>query len=113
MTVRPTHPDTRRRTRVAVLLLAGALAAGCGGYGEVSPYAYQCATALYTACNQQDQQQLGTLDGLVDAARENGEISKQEAKWLSGIIARADEGQWDAAMKQARRMMEDQVKRRS
>ena len=85
---------------------------GCGGYGEVSPRAYQSATAVFSICNRRDADRIPIILGLIANARDNAEITEQEAKWLRDILSQAQRGDWEKALKQARRLMEDQVQGR-
>jgi hypothetical protein len=82
---------------------------GCGGYGEISPSAYQYAKALYGISNRQREEKLAAVDAQILAAYDRGEISAQEAEWFDLIIEDAANGHWIAAQTAARRMMEDQV----
>jgi hypothetical protein len=83
--------------------------AGCGGYGEVSPTAYEYAKAVYSIANRKATDTLDTTAEQIDAARQRGELSDREARWLAAMIDDAKEGDWEAAGQKARRMMEDQV----
>lgn len=82
---------------------------GCG-YGEVSPAAYQYAKAIYSAASRRATEHLDTVEASLDEALASGELSPQEAGWLRGMIEDARQGEWEAAQKRARRLMEDQVK---
>ena len=95
--------------RLACVLTFILVLVGCG-YGEVSPATYQYAKALYSICNRRAESQLDQAGEQIEAARSRGELSEQEAKWLKQILDDAAEGDWEAATKAARRMMEDQVK---
>jgi hypothetical protein len=86
------------------------LAAGCGGYGEVSPAAYDFATALYSISNGRAADRLDEVNTLIEAARTRGELTANEASWLIAIVSDARSGDWAAAAKQSRRMIADQVK---
>lgn len=99
------------RTTYACLALALTLAVGCGGYGEVSPVAYDYAMALYSLSNQKAADRVPAVAEQVEASHQAGDISDREARWLQGILSDAESGDWKSAAKQARRMMEDQVKR--
>ena len=100
-----------RRGRTALLLLAlcGVSIAGCGGYGIVSPKAYQFATAIYSVANLQSAQRLASIGPQVKAAHDAHELTNQEYAWLQEILDQARKGNWEAAQTAARRMMEDQV----
>ena len=94
--------------RLACVLTLILVLVGCG-YGEVSSATYQYAKALYSICNRAESQ-LVQAGEQIEAARSRGELSEQEAKWLKQILDDAAEGDWEAATKDVRRMMEDQVK---
>lgn len=93
------------------LLALAVLVPGCGGYGEVSPLAYEYAKALYSICNRRDAERLDVLREKVASSLEKQEITDQESKWLADLIAQAESGQWKSAEAEARRLMEDQVHR--
>ncbi len=84
--------------------------AGCGGYGEVGPRAYQYAQALYTITNLEKAEKLPGVAQQIDAAREAGELSPREAGWLQDIVSAARKGNWATANAQARRIMDAQVR---
>jgi hypothetical protein len=92
-----------------VLVASAVLVPGCGGYGEVSPLTYEYTKALYSICNRRDAERLNLLRDKVATSLDQQEITDQESEWLGGIIAQAESGQWKAAEKEARRLMEDQV----
>ena len=95
--------------RFRIFLLAGLICiAGCG-YGKVSPTTYELAKALYNISNRKVSEKLVVAKQQIESAKEKNEITDQEAKWLKAILHRAEQGQWDKAMKSARRIMEDQV----
>lgn len=87
-----------------------ALGVGCGGYGPISPGAYQHATALYGICNQQAAARLDEFAVLVERSRAAGELTDQEAGWLDAIVGDARAGNWTDAGAACRRMMTDQVR---
>ncbi len=102
--------------------LAGALlliiVAGAGayfffdwGYGEVSPTGYKFATALFSICNQQDDARLAILVEKLEQAKADEQLQPDETTWLENIVHQAQNGHWDAASKNARRLMVDQQKR--
>lgn len=93
------------------MMAAAVLAAGCGGYGEVSPKAYEFAKALYSACSRRDGAGLAKIERLVAEAESAGELTSREAGRLADIAEDARGGDWQEAAAAARRMMEDQVRR--
>lgn len=94
---------------IACALLLLVVASGCGGYGEVSPQAYEYAKAIYNVTNRKAEDRLAKLSKQIDASRQAEEITKTEANWLRDILKQAGDGNWKKANKQARAMMEDQV----
>lgn len=93
-----------------VALLAAFMLGGCG-YPEVSPKTYEIATALYGICNRELADKLPMAEQLVDEAVEANEITSREAGWLRDIIETARAGDWDDAEREARELMQDQVRR--
>ena len=102
------HPN--RNARWLVLCLTLFLASGCG-YGKVSPTTYELAKSLYNISNRKLADRLDMVSEKIESARESGDVSDREAKWLRAIIKQAEKENWKAAMKSARRIMEDQVSR--
>ena len=103
---------TLRLARQVVFVLVILALSGCGGYGEMSPLAYEYAKALYSVCNRQDQGRLELLRERIISSREQAELTARESDWLTDIIASADEGDWESAVLSTRRLMEDQVRGR-
>ena len=95
---------------VAILVTMMLPLSGCG-YPEVSPKTYEISKALYSVCNQKSVERLEVVQKLIQSSLENKEISASEADWLSGIIKQAQEGKWESAMQESRRMLEDQADR--
>ena len=98
------------RKQVIVCLCCLFFLVGCSDYGEVSHVAYQYSQALYSICNRQDQDKLARFQEKLAVAIEKDELSEQEADWLNDIVATASSGNWKAASRQARKLMEDQVR---
>lgn len=88
------------------------MAAGCGGYGEVSPAAYDIASALYSICNRRAGDKLEEINAMIDAAHASSELTEREASWLNAIVSDARDGDWALAAKKCRRIVADQVKMR-
>lgn len=84
---------------------------GCGGYGTVSPAAYDHAIALYQLCNLQRVEKLDAVAAQIETAHTSGKITDTEAEWLSAIVGDAREGNWEAAAREARKIVADQVER--
>lgn len=83
------------------------------GYGKVSPKAYQLAKALYSTCKAQDERRLDKVEAILNEEEtlSENQVTAREKRWLSRIIQKARNGNWESAAKAARRMMEDQVER--
>ena len=77
------------------------------GYGEVSPETYQYSKALYSACLNQNKEHVEKIEALLSASED---VPENERQWLEGIVAQANSDDWASASKDARRMMEDQIK---
>lgn len=78
-------------------------------YGEIGPKAFEYATALYSICNRRDEPRLEKIAELVDKASTEAEITATESGWLSEIISLADNGDWEQASRDTRRLMERQI----
>ena len=85
-------------------------------YGRVSHEAYQFATALYGAALAESP---GRVDSIADKLEDTNptenrndpeSLSSNELRWLQGIIESARRGRWNQAARNARRMMEEQVR---
>ena len=85
------------------------LVTGCGGYGEISPTAYEYAKALYSITNRKASESLDSVRDQIIASLEAGDLSQKEADWLTNIIEDSRAGEWQSANSSARRMMEDQI----
>jgi hypothetical protein len=81
------------------------------GYGETSEKGYQYATALFSACNQADENRLREISKMIDQSVEAGELDAREAGWLSAIIDQGMNGKWDAATRNVRQLMDAQIRR--
>ncbi|MFO0911640.1 MAG: hypothetical protein U0795_01680 [Pirellulales bacterium] len=92
------------------LALVLAFTTGCGGYGEVSPAAYDHAVALYGLSQRQTEAGLAKVETSIAESLQRGALTDREAKWLRAIVDRAGGGDWTAARGQARRLMQDQVR---
>ena len=86
-----------------VWLLVGIV--GCGGYGEVSPTAYEYAKALYAITNRKAQDQLANVTHGIQTSLADGRLSDRESGWLIGIVREAEDGNWEAStLKKLRRI---------
>ncbi len=83
--------------------------AGCGGYDEIGPVAYDFSKALYSITNRKAEEKLDEIDQRIEVALEQGELTNRESRWLKDIVQSARDGKWGSANKASRRMMEDQV----
>jgi hypothetical protein len=99
-----------RRRRAGWLIVLSLLVSGCGGYGDVSPTAYEYAKALFSITNRRAEAKLDQVAGQIEAEQAAGKLSESEAGWLMAIVDDARDGQWQAANQAARRIMEDQVR---
>lgn len=77
------------------------------GYGEVSPETYQYSKALYSACLNRNKEHLEKIETLLSTSQD---VPQNEREWLEAIVAQAQSDDWVSASKDARRMMEDQIK---
>lgn len=107
--------STSRNSILAVCLLLTMITVwyfSRGGYGEIGPQAYELSKALYSITNRHDAARLDALASRIESSRSSAEITATEANWLAGIVEQARHGQWAAATKSARRLLEDQVQGR-
>ena len=81
---------------------------GCG-YPEVSPTTYEYAKALVSITNRRASEQLEPLQAQIAESLAQGDVTDQEAEWLTAIINDASAGNWADASTAARRIMEDQI----
>jgi len=95
----------------SMLLVVIVIQLNACGYPEVSPKTYEISKALYSVCNQKNQERLQTVKALIQSSLENKEINKDEAQMLNKIVAQASEDQWESAMLESRSLMEDQIDR--
>lgn len=102
-----------KRTAGYRLLAFGLLAAvvGCGGYGQVSPAAYEHAKSLYTLSNMRAVASLEGVEAGIEADLESQQITEREAAWLRDICQDCRAGKWREAQAAAREIMDDQVRR--
>jgi outer membrane murein-binding lipoprotein Lpp len=94
--------------RLNVLLLVLALV-GCSRYAELSSEAYEYSKALYSVCNRRDAPRLQKLAVHLETARAEARLTEREADWLAQIVATATAGDWPAATREARRLLESQI----
>src|SRR6056297_9230 len=78
-------------------------------YPPVSSAAYQCATPLYTICNQRASQRLPQIVEVVEQTHAREALPSSERDWLLAIIETADAGDWQAAAAECRELLECQV----
>lgn len=94
--------------RLLLLLFMGTL--GCSGAIETGPAAYEHLKSLYQVTNQRDVEMLEFIAEKIATDRESGELSAAEAQSLQEIVSDARGGDWKAANKAARRLMEAQLR---
>lgn len=104
------HSLSTRIRILTVAVLLCCLTAGCQQYGEVSPKAYEVATALYSICNRQDEPRLVKVEQTISTGAESSELSASEKEWLLAIVEKARAGEWSYAMQDARVMMTEQIR---
>lgn len=98
-------------------VVVGLLLLACGsliwllnrGYGETSEQGYAYSMALVTACNQRDVDKLNLIADMIEADLESGKLNPTESRWLMEIIEKGHRGDWDAANRDVRRLMRDQL----
>ncbi|MEO9590104.1 hypothetical protein [Rhodopirellula bahusiensis] len=78
---------------------------------ELDDQGYDASVALYRICNQKDTESLQTVAEQVAQWQTEGKLSEQSHASLQRVIDLADEGDWNQASRECRRMMEDQVQR--
>ncbi len=107
----PTRVRLRRSVALPVAFVLLLCATGCGSYSGASPRTYEYAKALYSICNRRADDKLAEVASRIEADAASGEISSSEASWLRGIVADAQGGDWQGAMREARDLMVDQTHR--
>ena len=90
-----------------LLLLVSML--GCQRYGEVSPTAYGYAKALYSIANRRDVGRLDLVESQLAVSSRENLLSAREQAWLQQIVSASREGNWTAATRDCRTMMEEQA----
>jgi hypothetical protein len=65
--------------------------------------------ALISICNRQDSQRLQVLADQINTLKESVELPDYDFKVLEDITHRAASGNWEAASRAIRRLMEDQI----
>ena len=105
--MRHTREFGMRLSLLATLLVV--ITPGCGGYGKVSPTAYDQAIALYSICNLRMEKKLDEMTTRIESAHTSGELTDDEASWLGAIVSDARQGNWEDAASAARRVVSDQA----
>ncbi|TWU07243.1 hypothetical protein CA54_56480 [Symmachiella macrocystis] len=103
----------RLHQRWAITILAAAFCtqlSGCG-YPQVSPKAYEISKALYSVCNQKSTERLPAISELIEDALADGSLQETEGVWLNDIVTAGQNGDWESAARESRRIMDDQVGR--
>lgn len=101
-------PRFRNSFLLILAVLTMCCVGGCG-YPRVSSRSYEITKALYSVCNQQNNDKLSTVAELISKSLEEGEISADEGRWLTAVIQQARAGAWEAATLETRQILEDQV----
>lgn len=78
-------------------------------YGEVSPTAYEYAKALYSIANRRDAGRLDLVESQLAVSIRENLLSAQEQAWLQQIVSASRQGNWTAATRDCRTMMEEQA----
>jgi hypothetical protein len=98
----------RRLTAASCLCLALTLfVGGCKRYATVEPRVSEYAQALLGVISAESDDR---LDAIKQKVSDDKELAEKGRTYLLGIIAKAEQGQWDAAKEEARRLMKDQIK---
>lgn len=90
------------------LLLASLFAVGCR-QPELGRDAYFVAVSLDQVIERRDASQLARADELIAEQLESGKITEQEAKGLTELVARAEQGEWERARQETRAILEAQT----
>ncbi|MEM1067318.1 MAG: hypothetical protein AAGI63_00375 [Planctomycetota bacterium] len=77
----------------------------------LSPDTYDIAIALYRVCNQEDPKGLDQIDGRLAELENTSTAADPSIVRLRNIVETANEGDWDTAMRDARRTLQEQVQR--
>jgi hypothetical protein len=96
-----------RETGWLVVLFLGLLLVGCQRYGRVEPRTYEYAQALVAAASAQQEERLTAVKTKV---ADDGELDDRGRGYLLSIIAVAEQGNWEEAEAEARRLMSEQVR---
>ncbi len=105
------HAKTIQRFAALIVLAVATWPLGGCGYPEVSPRAYEISQALYSVCNQKSAERLPVVEELIEKSLADGSLAEREGKWLNEIVAAGENGDWESAAREARRIMADQAGR--
>jgi hypothetical protein len=105
-------PNSSTKFVVVGLLVAAVAAAVLYGqrFGDLSDNGYEIALSLFSACNRRDSNRIPAIEAQIDLVADQGELGKQEAKWLRAVVLKAKAEKWEAAQRDIRNLMEQQVK---
>ena len=70
---------------------------------------YDIAIALYRVCNQQDQEGLQKIERKIDELQSVAAADSRALQQLRRIVADAQAGSWQAAMRETRKTLADQA----
>lgn len=105
--------NSTRTVTVLLLVVSAAIAIYlvCNqGYGAVHRTTYDMATAVYGACLSKSKPRLEKLQQMLDENSEaTSEMPARERDWIQQMIRKAQNGKWESAASNAKRMMQDQV----
>lgn len=100
--------DSRRWLLILAVCL---LLSACGRrYPEIGPKAYEVGRTVYNVTSLKRSEQLPQVRSLIDNERSSGGLTSREQDVLLGIVAIAEQGDWDRARRESRRLLGDQVK---
>ncbi len=95
------------RALTAAVLLAIASTSGCG-QPELKRDGYFVAVSLDQAFERRDAAQLARADDLIAEELASGKITSQEADALSDLVALAEQGDWQRARTETRKLLSAQ-----
>ena len=81
---------------------------GCS-YPQIGEKAYEISKALYMTCNLKREKDLDKVSELIRQAASDSELSESESELLLNIVAKAEDGEWEAAEQEVRSILEDQT----
>lgn len=80
------------------------LFAGCGGYPELSPAAYELTVTLDNVCALKNAGQLKLVEEMIEKEKAEGDLTAGDEQVLRRIIKIAAEGNWNEASRRIREL---------